>query len=162
MTLTSIPIINNKGKPSKYIFIHHCGSVVIVPFITKTKVLLVSQYRYPIKQTTLEFPAGHIEKGEKAQEAAYRELKEEIGFTAGKMTYIGSFYPSNGISDEKVAIFVATKLQLNISKKSDKKEKFNVVEIELHKVLDKIYDHTITDGFTIISSLFTQNYLNYE
>ena len=66
--------------------------------------LLISQYRPSVDCRVLEFPAGLVDKGETAADAAVRELKEESCY-AGEVTAVDQFFPkSAGLSDEKTAI----------------------------------------------------------
>ncbi len=74
-------------------------------------VWLVRQPREAIRSYTLEIPAGKIDAGETALQAAQRELGEEIGRQAGSWERIVSYHPSNGYTDEVVHIFAATDLR---------------------------------------------------
>src|SRR5665213_1138532 len=76
----------------------------------KQRVLLVRQYRLPAEQFLWEIPAGKIDAGETAPQAAKRELIEETGLRAKKWKKLASFFPSPGYVEEKMTIFLATKL----------------------------------------------------
>src|SRR4030065_690444 len=65
---------------------------VIVPTISD-KLVMIYNYRYPLDENCLEFPSGHIEVGESPEQAARRELEEELGYTAGQLRLIGEFCP---------------------------------------------------------------------
>ncbi len=72
---------------------------------------LVRQFRYPTSATHWEFPQGSAEEGPHAPEQlARRELKEETGLSAGRMTRLGFLYQANGYSDQGFHVFVATEL----------------------------------------------------
>jgi len=88
-------------------------AVVIVPILrskssSKTETIVVQQYRPPIGKNTLEFPAGLIDKGESAQDAALRELKEETGFVGTIDEEFQSMIlcMSPGLCDEAIKIIV--------------------------------------------------------
>jgi 8-oxo-dGTP pyrophosphatase MutT (NUDIX family) len=88
-------------------------AVVIVPILKgKNKpieTLLVKQYRPPIESYTIEFPAGLIDKGETAQEAAIRELYEETGYVGKVDTTFSTMEElcmSPGLCDETIQIVV--------------------------------------------------------
>ena len=86
------------------------SAVVIVPFVTDSKVLLCVEPRVFTKRTVgVGFPAGYIELGEEPIVAAQRELFEETGLT-GNLTYLGGFYQDSGISSAYNQIFVAENL----------------------------------------------------
>jgi len=73
-------------------FVQHPGAAVIVPFVSKDKVIMVRQPRFAINQMTWEVPAGTLGKGENPFICAKRELEEETGLKAGKIKKILSFY----------------------------------------------------------------------
>ena len=121
--------------------------VVILPFVSD-KVIMIKQYRYPIKSDSLELPAGHVWPNEEPKECALRELKEETGFTAGKIEKILSYNPSTEYSDQIYHIFIAEDLKDG----KTKREKYEIMGVELLKtesIIEKIMDGTITDGRTI-------------
>ena len=65
----------------------HKGAAAVVPVTDKGTILLVRQYRNALDQETLEIPAGGIEPGETPLECVTREIEEETGFIAGKVTH---------------------------------------------------------------------------
>ena len=91
--------------------VEHPGAVVIVPFLKKDTVVLIRQYRPAIKAYLYEFPAGTINKGEKPSSCAGRELIEETGFRAQKLTRLGEIYPVPGYSTEIITIYKAQGLR---------------------------------------------------
>src|SRR5262245_19980633 len=72
--------------------VEHAPSVTIVPLLDDGRVVLIRQYRHPTGRSLLETPAGSVDAGESAEEAAQRELAEEIGQRAERMVHVGSFY----------------------------------------------------------------------
>jgi ADP-ribose pyrophosphatase len=91
--------------------IEHVGSVIIVPVDEKGQMYFVRQYRHAIGVDLLELPAGTLEPGEPPEEAAAREIREEIGMAAGTLKEIGSFYLVPGYSTELMHVFLATDLR---------------------------------------------------
>ena len=71
------------GKRTTREVVEHADAVVVLPLDQSGRALLVRQYRYPIGQDLLEAPAGGIDSGEAPEQAAQRELQEEIGYRAG-------------------------------------------------------------------------------
>ena len=74
-----------EGRKVKREIIEHRGAAAILAFDEDKKVILVKQHRYP-HGYVLEIPAGTLEKGEKPEKCAFRELQEETGYRAKKMT----------------------------------------------------------------------------
>lgn len=76
-------------------------------------VILVEQYRVPLKVNCLELPAGLVgddRAGEAAEGAAARELEEETGYRAAHWRTVGEFYSSPGMVSESFTLLVATGL----------------------------------------------------
>ncbi len=90
-------------------YIEHCGGAAVVAE-TEKGIIFVEQFRYPYGKTLLEIPAGKRDRGEDPRETARRELKEETGYIAQKLTFLGEVYPSPGYTDEKIYLYVATGL----------------------------------------------------
>ena len=88
----------------------HPGAAVIVPVDGEGTVHLVRQYRDAIGRQLLEVPAGKLDPGEDPADCARRELREELGLTAGKLTRLTAFYSSPGFCDEILHVFLAEEL----------------------------------------------------
>jgi ADP-ribose pyrophosphatase len=73
-------------------------------------VVLIRQYRHVLGRWIWEWPAGSLEVGEAPGRAARRELQEEIGLAATKVTRLGTFYPTPGFCDEKMIFYLCTGL----------------------------------------------------
>ncbi|MBU4141261.1 NUDIX hydrolase [Patescibacteria group bacterium] len=82
---------------------------------------MVELYRFAIQKKTLEFPAGIIEKSETPRAAAKRELAEEAGIAAKKLTFLGWYWAYIGMSDSKSYIFLAEDLSF-VKQKLDESE----------------------------------------
>jgi ADP-ribose pyrophosphatase len=100
------------GEPITYTVVDHPGYAVIVPLRSDGFILLERIYRYTVQETLLECPSGGLENEEERPEAAARrELLEETGWSAEKMSPLGSFFGSDGISNEQFHVFLATGLR---------------------------------------------------
>lgn len=93
----------------------HPGSVVLVPVRKGAggaiEVLMLRQYRLSLDRTILELPAGTREPDEAWELCAHRELREETGFAAGSLQPLGEVWPAPGVTDERMAIFLARDLR---------------------------------------------------
>ncbi len=87
------------------------GAVVIVPVTDDDRIVLVEQWRIPLRRRVIELPAGmvgdHAGPGEDAVEAARRELLEETGFEAARLEYLAEGPSSAGLAAEVYALFLA-------------------------------------------------------
>ena len=95
------------GHSANLEMVEHPGAVMIIPFLTRTRIILLRQFRPVINATIYELPAGTLEKGEKPSQCARREVIEETGYAAKKLTRMGKLYPVPGYSTEKIIIFKA-------------------------------------------------------
>lgn len=88
-------------------YIVHPGAVVILPMLDDGRLVLERQYRYPLQQVLLEFPAGKLDPGESGQSAAIRELAEETGYRAREWARAGILHNAAAYSDEFIEIWFA-------------------------------------------------------
>ena len=98
------------GREIQRDVIEHPGAAAIVPMLDKQTVLLIEQWRIGAKRPLWEIPAGTLEANEDPLTCAARELEEETGYVAGKLEHLLTMYPSPGILDEKMEIFLAKDL----------------------------------------------------
>lgn len=146
------------GQEFTHIFTKHPGSCVVVPLEENENVILVNQYRHPIRAYSLEVVAGRLESGDLVKEAR-RELEEEIGYTCENLELIGTFFASNSNTDEKAYIFLAQKL--NKTKKNREQTEYmsETLLINLEKAIEKISKGEITDAHTIIALFLARKHL---
>ncbi|MCX6355864.1 MAG: NUDIX hydrolase [Candidatus Aureabacteria bacterium] len=90
--------------------VEHPGAVLIVPFLSEDRIILIRQYRPVIRSYIWELPAGTLNKGEKPLACAKRELIEEIGYTAELWENLGFIYPAPGYTTEKIHLYAAKRL----------------------------------------------------
>ena len=163
-TLTSDVVYNGKiinvyndkveistGKSSYREVVEHSGGVVILAVHKKDnieKILMVKQFRYPLKQALLELPAGKLEKDEDPFEAAKRELTEETGYIAKNWEDLGYIYTSPGYSNEKLYLYKATNLEY-VGDCPDEGEILIEYEFSTDEIKKMIQNGDITDAKTI-------------
>src|SRR3990167_5341631 len=104
-------VIEKRRFPNGYVgeveIIRHPGAVLIVPFLSQDKVVMIRQYRPVFDKFIYEFPAGTLEKKESLFSCARREIVEETGYRAGRIIKTGVIYPVPGYSTEIITIFKA-------------------------------------------------------
>jgi ADP-ribose pyrophosphatase len=99
------------GREHEVAVVRHAPSVVLVPFEDDGRVVLVEQFRAPIGRTLWEFPAGRVDPGETAEDAARRECEEEIGRVPTGLERLGAWYPTPGYCDEELVFFRVWRLR---------------------------------------------------
>lgn len=92
------------GENHPYTYTIHADSVCILP-IFKGNVVAIEQYRHTLDRWMLELPAGGIDDQESSETAAKRELREETGFEAGELIYLGEYFMNQGISSAKCDLY---------------------------------------------------------
>jgi len=93
-------------------FVAHPGAVAVVAVDDAHRVLMISQYRHPVREVLWEIPAGLCDvAGEPRIETARRELLEETGYIAETVEPLIEFYTTPGGNDEKISIFLARGLK---------------------------------------------------
>jgi ADP-ribose pyrophosphatase len=102
--------VDPDGFEIRRAIVHHRGSAVMLAADARGRVLLVRQYRMPARRYLWELPAGRLDPGETALQAARRELVEETGYRARKWKKLVLFYASPGYVAETMTIFLATDL----------------------------------------------------
>lgn len=134
----------------------HPGAVAVVPFLDKTNLVLVEQYRYAADEVLFEVPAGTIEN-ESPESCAARELEEETGYRAGNMRKIAEFYLAPGYSTERMHVFLAEKLEpTRPAPEMDEKIRTHVFRFE--ETLDMVKDGRIIDAKTIAALLLVDRF----
>ncbi|EHT3661317.1 NUDIX hydrolase [Staphylococcus pseudintermedius] len=130
--------------------VKHNGAVAICALTPDQQVILVKQYRKALEQELIEIPAGKLEPGEDRESAAMRELEEETGYKAKKLTLIGEVYGTPGFSNEKISVYFADNLvegKVNL----DEDEFVEKVLYSLDDVKKAVEARTIEDAKTFIA-----------
>lgn len=107
--------IKKERLPNGYLatfeMIKHPGAALVVPFLSKDKIIMLRQLRPVIKSYIYELPAGTLGRNESPLSCARREIIEETGYSAKKFTFLGKIYPVPGYSTEKIFIYKAKGLK---------------------------------------------------
>lgn len=134
--------------------IRHRGGVGILA-VRGEEVTLIRQYRAAMGEEVLEIPAGKLERDETSPaEAARRELWEETGLRAERMTDLGEILPSPGYTDERIRLFAAEGLSAGRRNPDGAEEQVaQVVQVGLGDALEMIESGAIRDAKTVVALL---------
>ncbi|MCR5762535.1 MAG: NUDIX hydrolase [Treponema sp.] len=145
-TVTERTSIGPDGQTGKFI-VNECRDWGIVIPVIKDQFLMVKQWRHGEKKLSLEFPGGVIEKDELPEDGARRELLEETGASAGKLTFLGKINPNPALFCNHVYIYCAEDLALKGEQHLDEDEFVQYLKIEKKEVFAKIgtpdYPHAL-------------------
>lgn len=141
------------GRTSTREVVLHPGAVAIIPVDAAGNIVLIRQYRYTVGEVLLETPAGKLEPGEDPDACAVRELAEETGLKAERLTLIGRFYTSPGFSSELIHLYLAEGLTATTATTADDEESIEVVRVPLSEALALVADGRIKNATTVISVL---------
>ena len=155
-------ILLPNGNTSVREYIKHVGAACVVPVDEDGSIIIEKQFRYPFDRVLTEIPAGKLDsKAEPHLEAAMRELREETGYTAEKMVYLGEFYPTCAYSDEVIHMYLATGLTKG-EQSLDEDEFVGIEKMPLEEAVNEIMKGNIPDGKTQTAILKAYLYLKNQ
>jgi ADP-ribose pyrophosphatase len=149
------------GKQTRREYIKHPGAVVILPLFDDGSVLLERQFRYPLDQVFIEYPAGKIDPQEESLACAKRELQEETGYTATEWHFVCTIHNAIAYSDEHLDIFLARGLTAGKSQLDDG-EFLETFKASVPEMLGWIREGKVTDVKTVIGTFWLEKILAGE
>jgi len=132
--VTSVDSCSAQGVRGDYIIMNARDWVIVIPR-HDDNFLMVKQWRHGEKALSIEFPGGVIDRGEAPEAAARRELEEETGFKAGKLTKLGSVNPNPALFSNHLHVFLAEDLISTGQQHLDEDEFINYFEMPINEVL---------------------------
>src|SRR5262245_29248920 len=165
-TLSSQPIYANKwtrlrediaelpdGRTTVYGVVTFGQCVGVLPFLSDDRVLMVRQYRYVQQENhRWEMPTGGVHVGETFEAAAQRELQEEVGYSAGRLEWVSSYYTSKSVCDETAHLYLGYDL-VQAMLPPDETEFLEIADLPFAEVLDMVLRSELRDGMTVIAVL---------
>ena len=127
--------ISSDGTEGDYIIMDAPDWVIVIAEHNEN-FLMVKQWRHGEAALSVEFPGGVIDKGEAPEQAACRELEEETGYKAGKLTKLGIVNPNPALFSNHVHFFLAEELQATGKQNLDEDEFINCMELSKKEVLE--------------------------
>ncbi|MGE4243850.1 NUDIX domain-containing protein [Ramlibacter sp.] len=137
-------------------FILHPGAVMVVPMLDDGRVVLERQYRHPVREVLIEFPAGKLDPGEDRFACIRRELLEETGYTAREWARATEMRLAVGYSDEFIEVWFARGLSRG-AQQLDEGEFIEVIAATPQELLQWCAEGKVKDSKTLVAAMWLQN-----
>jgi ADP-ribose pyrophosphatase len=146
------------GSTGQLEMIRHPGASAVVPFLddraaADPRVLLIRQFRHAAGGFIWEIPAGRLDPGETPEQCARRELAEETGRQAARVTQLTTIYTTPGFTDERIHLFLADGLEEGDHRR-DQDEFMEVHSLPWSDVLGMIEQGTLQDAKTLVALMY--------
>lgn len=138
-------------------YIRHPGAVMVVPLLGRDRLVMERQYRYPLQQVLLEFPAGKRDGDEPTLFTGMRELFEETGYRAQEWAPAGRLHNAAAYSDEFIEVWFARGL-LAGQARLDPDELLDQCEVELQALQALAARGELSDAKTQIGLLWLEHW----
>lgn len=141
-------VIQPNGDESIFGVVESKKFVMMIPKIG-TDFYLIEQYRYPIQQLSLEFPAGGIKMGESIESTIERELVEETGLKPSKVTSIGQLYVASSFSNVVYSVYIVEDFSQHAKTPEASEGKINLIKANKEQIKEYIRIGRINDSQTL-------------
>jgi 8-oxo-dGTP pyrophosphatase MutT (NUDIX family) len=149
---------STRGKRGEFCIVAAPDWVNVVPLTRNIEgedcFLMVRQYRHGAEMITTEFPAGLVEPGEDPRAAAERELEEETGRRAGRMTLIGRVSPNPAFMTNWCSTYLAEELALVHAGKPDETEALDAIEVPVRAIGERMGTGELVNSLAIVAFLW--------
>ncbi|MDC7221424.1 MAG: NUDIX hydrolase [Spirochaetales bacterium] len=144
------------GTEANFIKVTPPDWVTVIPVLPDGRILMVRQYRHGIASLSEEFPAGVVDAGEDALQAAHRELEEETGYVAGEMIPIGKINPNPAFMTNTSYTYLARDLKKVSDQSLDEHERIEFFTLDEKEIEEKM------GGETMASAIMVQAWYWYQ
>ncbi|RPI75472.1 MAG: NUDIX hydrolase [Ignavibacteriales bacterium] len=153
-------IVYNNGIEGIREIAVHPGGAVVIPLKDDGKIIMITQYRYPLNQVIIEFPAGKLDNNEDPLKCAVRELEEETGYVAEHIIKLGTICTAPGFCSELLHLYLASELTPGNLRREEGEEGIEVFEFSVKEIEDRIRSGEIYDAKSICAFYLAKNLLN--
>lgn len=157
------------GATAEREVVRHPGAAGVLPFVASAPgadgersgphVLLLRQHRHAAGRTLWEIPAGTLEEGESPESCAARELEEEAGLAARRLTLLGRPFTSPGFTDERIHLYLARETT-SVEARPEPGERFERVRLPFERAVAMATGGEIHDAKTLCAILLAARVTN--
>lgn len=153
MKLYEDEVLLPDGNKSKRIYVKHDGASAVLPITKEGNILLTKQFRYPIRQVSIEIPAGKKDApDEDGLLCAKRELEEETSYRSNNIKKIQNIYSCVGYSNEEIELFIAYDCEkVDNPLSMDEDEFIELMSVSVSESKELLSSGQITDVKTIVA-----------
>lgn len=123
----------------------------VVPFLSADKILMIKSYRHLVDSLQFEIPSGYIEDGESPKDAAIREFKEETGYSANKILFVGEYTLDYSMFEQKGYIFAAYDLVKTQKQHLGLMESIKIESLTIDQVKEMLFKGKILNAASIVA-----------
>lgn len=145
------------GQQAGREYVIHPGAVMVIGLLPDGRLVMERQYRYPVRQTMIEFPAGKLDAGEGGLACAQRELLEETGYRAKRWARAGVMHPVIGYATEVIEIWFADDLTAG-ERHLDAGEFLDVFAATQDELEAWMQNGQLTDAKTIVGMMWLRQW----
>ncbi|MGD1823245.1 MAG: NUDIX hydrolase [Pleomorphochaeta sp.] len=149
---------SNEGVNANFYTLDSPDWVTIIPwYVNENNIpcfVMVQQFRHGSAKVVREFPAGMVDKNEKAIDSAYRELREETALSADEMNFLAQINPNPAIMSNKANFFLAKNVyKISEKQQLDLTEQLDVISVPVKDVIDKMGSDPLYDNGVMLMAL---------
>jgi 8-oxo-dGTP pyrophosphatase MutT (NUDIX family) len=155
-------VIKPNGEPGTYSTVRVKAGVSVLPLDEEGFVYLARDFRYAVGRECIEVVGGAIDEGESREEAARRELKEELGIEAGEFLELGQVDPMTSLIDSPSYLFLAQGRLKHKEKELEAGENIRTLKVKLSKAVELVMQGEVTHGSSCVLILRASDYLKRQ
>lgn len=149
-------------KLSPYYTVKKPDAAVICAITKDNNILLIKQYRHPVRSIDIELPAGYLVEGENPEQGVKRELLEETGYSVSDLKKIGEAFSSAGLNSNKVHFYIGLNAIKTAAQKLDEHEDIEVLEVNITSALQMLDQGKIKDMGSLLGLMLAQQELDLK